>query len=169
MFDSYENKSWFPYSGPAAFEIKSLPGAWREKLSVLMRNDTFDVKSPLPYQLRLWTAAEVMRDVHPTLLKAERSLLKKTPSQYSRNVFLITHPFDHFALDVAQSVAVSPLMPRKVVYDALDSIWSSGHPTSSSCGLGRLAPGPTYFSLPILRSPVPTLRFRLFKMSSLRT
>jgi hypothetical protein len=123
VFDAYSNKSWFPYANPAAFEIKSLPGAYREKLSLLMRDDTSDGKAELPFPLRLWTATEVMRDAHPTLVKAERSLINKTPPQYSRNVFLITHPFDHFALDVAQSRAVSHLMPKKVGYDALDSVW----------------------------------------------
>ena len=88
-----------------------------------MRNDSSDRKSAIPFRLRVWTAAEVMLDAHPTLLKAERSLVRKTPPQYSRNVFLITHPYDHFALDVAQSQTVSHLMPREVGYDALDSVW----------------------------------------------
>jgi hypothetical protein len=123
VFDEYPKKPWFPYANPAVFEIKSLPGAYRENLSLLMRNDTSGRKSELPFQLRLWTAAEVMRDAHPTLVKAERSLVKKTPSQYSRNVFLITHPFDHFAVDVARSSTVSQLMPERVGYDSLDSIW----------------------------------------------
>ena len=123
VFDALDTKSWFPFASPAAFEIKSLPGAYREKLSLLLRNDGFDRKAEVPLQLRVWTAAEVMLDARPTLLKAERSLVDKTPPQYSRNVFLITHPYDHFALDVAQSQTVSHLMPRDVGYDALDSIW----------------------------------------------
>jgi hypothetical protein len=123
VFDALDTKSWFPFASPTAFEIKSLPGAYREKLSLLLRNDSFDRKAEVPFQLRVWTAAEVMRDAHPTLLKAERSLINKTPPQYSRNVFLVTHPYDHFALDVAQSQTVSHLMPREVGYDALDSVW----------------------------------------------
>lgn len=123
VFDVLDTKSWFPFASPAAFEIKSLPGAYREKISLLLRNDSFDRKVETPSQLRVWTAVEVMLDAHPTLLKAERSLINKTPPQYSRNVFLITHPYDHLALDVAQSQTVSHLMPREVGYDALDSIW----------------------------------------------
>lgn len=123
MFDAHDEKSWFPFATPVAFEIKSLPGAYRETLSLLLRNASPDRSDEAPFQLRVWTAAEVMLDAHPTLLKAERSLVEKTPPQYSRNVFLITHPYDHFALDVAQSQTVSDLMPREVGYDALDSVW----------------------------------------------
>ena len=123
VFDTHDTKSWFPFADPAVFEIKSLPGAYREKLSLLLRNDDFGREGAVPFQLRVWTAAEVMLDAHPTLLKAERSLVKKTPPQYSRNVFLITHPYDHFALDVAQCRTISHLMPREVAYDALDSVW----------------------------------------------
>jgi hypothetical protein len=123
VFDGYPSKSWFPYAPPAAFEIKSLPGAYRENLSQLKRSDASTGKAELPFQLRLWTAAEVMRDAHPTLAKAERSLVRKTPPHYSRNVFLITHPCDHFAVDVARSQAVSPLMPEQSGCGALDSIW----------------------------------------------
>jgi hypothetical protein len=122
VFDSHD-KSWFPYASPAAFEIKSLPGAYREKLSLLLRNDGPGSNGKLPFPLRLWTAEEVMSDAHPTLLKAERSLARKTLPEHSRNVFLITHPFDHFAVDVAQSHAVSGLMPKKPCYEALDSLW----------------------------------------------
>lgn len=120
VFDTHDAKSWFPFADPAVFEIKSLPGDYREKQSSLLRNDK---EGTVPFQLRIWTAAGVMRDARPTLLKAERSLVKKTPPQYSRNVFLITHPYDHFALDVAQCRTVSHLMPGEVGYDALDSIW----------------------------------------------
>lgn len=123
VFDAHGTKSWFPFASPAAFEIKSLPGAYREKLSLLLRNDSSGREAAVPFQLRVWTAAEVMRDAHPTLLKAERSLVDKTPSQYSRNVFLITHPYDHFALDVAQCQTVSHLLPSEVGHHALDSVW----------------------------------------------
>lgn len=88
-----------------------------------MRDDSSGRKNAISFPLRIWTAAEVLLDAHPTLLKAERSLVRKTPPQYSRNVFLITHPYDHFAFDVAQSQTVSHLMPREVGYDALDSVW----------------------------------------------
>ncbi len=122
VFDAHD-KSWFPYTSPAVFEIKSLPGTYREKLSLLLRKDGTGSHSELPFPLRLWTAEDVMTDAHPTLLKAERSLVRKTPPEYSRNVFLITHPFDHFAIDVARSHVVSGLMPKNVGYDALDSLW----------------------------------------------
>ena len=122
VFDAYGNKAWFPFASPAAFEIKSLPGAFREKMSLLMRAPSSD-EQKLPFKLRVWTAAEVMIDAQPVLLKAERQLVDKTPPEYSRNIFLITHPYDHFALDVAQSRTVSHLMPNNIAYDALDSIW----------------------------------------------
>jgi hypothetical protein len=123
VFDAYDTKSWFPYASPAVFEVKSLPGAYRRKLSLLLRNASSDRADRIPFQLRVWTAAEVMHDAHPTLLKAERSLVEKTSTQCSRNVFLITHPYDHFALDVAQSQTASHLLPREVSYSALDSVW----------------------------------------------
>jgi hypothetical protein len=68
VFDAHD-KSWFPYASPAAFEIKSLPGAYREKLSLLLRNDRPGSSGELPFPLRLRTAEEVMSDAHPTLLK----------------------------------------------------------------------------------------------------
>jgi hypothetical protein len=123
VFDSHPEKSWFPYESPAAFEIKSLPGAYRERLSTLERGGASDVDVELPFDLRLWSAAEVMRDAHPTLARAAQSLSAKTPSHYSRNVFLITHPFDHFALDVAQTQVAAPCMPEMGTYGGVDSIW----------------------------------------------
>jgi len=123
VFDLRETKPWFPFASPAAFEIKSLPGACRKTLSTLVREELVDQKAGIPFQLRVWTAAEVMADAHQTILRAERSLVEKTPPQHSRNVFLITHPYDHFAFDVAQARTVSHLMPGKLSYDALDSIW----------------------------------------------
>lgn len=123
MFDSYPEKSWFPYRSPAAFEVKSLPGAYRERLRVLERGGACDVDVELPFDLRLWSAAEVMRDAHQTIARAAQSLSAKTPPHYSRNVFLITHPYDHFALDVAQSQAAAPCMPKMDSYSGIDSIW----------------------------------------------
>jgi hypothetical protein len=123
VFDSHPEESWFPFGSPAAFEIKSLPGAYRKKLSVLESGGASDVDVELPFDLRLWSAAEVMRDAHPTLVRAAQSLVAKTPLQYSRNIFLITHPFDHFALDVAQSRTAGHCMPEIGNYDGVDSIW----------------------------------------------
>jgi len=122
VFDAHD-EPWFPFASPAAFEIKSLPGACRQTVSPLMRDEGSGREHAIPFPVRLWTAAEVLVDAHPTLLKAEQSLVRKTPPQYSRNVFLITHPCDHFAFDVAQSLIVSHLMPGEVGYDALDSVW----------------------------------------------
>jgi hypothetical protein len=122
VFDAHD-EPWFPFASPAAFEVKSLPGACRPIVSPLIREGP-GRENAIPYPpLRIWTAAEVFLDAHPTLLKAERSLIGKTPPQYSRNVFLITHPFDHFAFDVARSPIVSHLMPAEVGYEALDSVW----------------------------------------------
>lgn len=122
VFDAHD-RSWFPFASPAAFEIKSLPGAYRKELSVLLRDGASSPKREASFKLRVWTAAEVMRDAHKVILKAESSLVRKTPPQYSRHVFLITHPYDHFAIDVARSLTVSQLMPAEIGYDALDSLW----------------------------------------------
>jgi len=122
VFDSHD-EPWFPFASPAAFEIKSLPGACRPTVSPLMRDENSGREHAIPFPLRVWTAAEVLLDAHPTLMKAERSLVRKTPPQHSRNVFLITHPFDHFAFDVVRSPTASHLMPAEVGYDALDSVW----------------------------------------------
>jgi hypothetical protein len=123
VFDSHPEKSWFPFAGPTAFEIKSLPGAFRQTLSILERGGASDIEVELPFDLRLWSAAEVMHDAHPTLARAARSLASKTPPHYSRNVFLITHPFDHFAVDVAQAQVAGPCMPDMSSYGEFDSIW----------------------------------------------
>jgi hypothetical protein len=122
VFDAHD-KPWFPFASPAAFEIKSLPGAYRQELGSLLRNGASGREAAVPFRLRVWTAAEVMRDAHPVILKAESSLVRKTSPQCSRNVFLITHPYDHFAPDAARSVTVSHLMPGEVSYNALDSLW----------------------------------------------
>jgi hypothetical protein len=44
---------------------------------------------------------------------------KRTP----RNVFLITHPFDHCVPEMLPPRAVSSLMPGNVNSGTLDSIW----------------------------------------------
>jgi hypothetical protein len=123
VFEGYDVMSWFPFPGPAAFEIKSLPGAWRKEMNLMMRNVGPGQSSEIPYSLRVWSAEAVMRDAHITLKKAEQSLAGKTAPHFSRNVFLITHPWDHFALDVAQSQIVGHLMPKGGGYGALDSVW----------------------------------------------
>lgn len=123
VFDAHPEKSWFSSAGPTAFEIKSLPGAFRQTLSILERGGASDIEVELPLDLRLWSAAEVMHDAHPTLARAARSLTSKTPPHYSRNVFLITHPFDHFAVDVAQAQVAGPCMPDMSSYGEFDSIW----------------------------------------------
>jgi hypothetical protein len=123
VFDSCPEKSWFPYASPRAFEIKSLPGSFRKQLDLLLRSEVYGREGAIPFPLRIWTAAEVMQDAHSTLAKAELSLIKKTPPEYSRNVFLVTHPADHLAVDVMQSLVASHLMPSKVSYESLDSVW----------------------------------------------
>jgi hypothetical protein len=122
IFDAHDN-SWFPYPGPVAFEIKSLPGDFRRSLSIMMRNGPPYSESAVPVRLRLWTADEVMAEAQPVIERAEHSLVRKTPPGYSRNIFLITHPFDHFVPEMVVPRAVSSLMPGNVNSGTLDSIW----------------------------------------------
>lgn len=122
IFDAHD-KSWFPYPGPAAFEMKSLPGDFRRSLNIMMRNGPPYSESAVPFRLRLWTVDEVMGEAQPIIAKAEQSLIRKTPPDYSRNVFIITHPFDHFVPEMVAPRAVSSLMPENVNSGTLDSIW----------------------------------------------
>jgi hypothetical protein len=122
IFDAHD-QSWFPYAGPVAFEVKSLPGDFRRSLNVMIRKTPPGTESAVPVRVRLWTVDEVMGDAQPVISKAEQSLIRKTPPEYSRNVFLITHPFDRFVPEVVVPRAVSSLMPKKVNSGTLDSIW----------------------------------------------
>ncbi|MDQ2875719.1 MAG: hypothetical protein M3Y33_13380 [Actinomycetota bacterium] len=77
VFDAHD-KAWFPFASPAVFEIKSLLGAYRQELGPLVRDGASGRKAPVPFRFRVGTAAEVMRDAHPVILKAESSLVRKT-------------------------------------------------------------------------------------------
>ena len=104
----------------AAFEIKSLPGDYR-------RHDAqeTDPSSAVPHYTVVRTAEEIMRDAIPSLRSAAEALARKCPPSWSRNVFLVTHPFDHFAVETVTDDMVAPgLKPLSEAADMdLHTVW----------------------------------------------
>jgi hypothetical protein len=123
LFASIPDKPWFPFAAPVAFEVKSLPGEYRKVMSRLLEASEHEQAAGVRFDLRLWTAEAVMADACSTIMKAQQSLLRKTPDEYSRNVFLITHPYDHFVPEMLASSSGGSLMPVPADCENLDTLW----------------------------------------------
>jgi hypothetical protein len=96
----------------AAFEIKSMPGPYREYDSSIDRDQARGVDATgRSLKTRVKAANDVLREAGPVLLRARDQLHRKTSAKTSRNIFLVMHLFDH-----SSPSACSPSSGRYLIH-----------------------------------------------------
>ncbi|MEV4139345.1 hypothetical protein AB0J72_45180 [Dactylosporangium sp. NPDC049742] len=113
-----------------AFEIKSMPGPYREfDHAIDVARTTSDaIGSSLTVMVE--SANDILADARPLLERAQRSLLRKTSQHVSRNIFLVVHPLDRFALETYESLFIgAALAPLDLSVDTVWVLWVPDHLT----------------------------------------
>jgi hypothetical protein len=72
--------------------------------------------------IRVQAASDVLRDMGPVLRIAGGQLLRKTNAGTSRNIFVVIHPFDHFASECMQPI-LGPLLDPLPDIEGVDTVW----------------------------------------------
>jgi len=129
LFDlSAKRKKFSPFSqraSTAAFEVKSMPGQFREFESTINRTEARGgVASGLSISLHTQTARQILAQARPVLISAQEGLASKglTSDTTSKNIFLVVHPFDALAVDLKHPV-LGPLLPDLGYLCDVDSVW----------------------------------------------
>jgi len=109
----------------AAFEVKSLPGAFREFDAGIDRDAARGV-DPIGRSMegRVRAAKDVLRDARQSLDDARNQLLRKPRGEgTSMNVFLVVHPLDYLTAECLSDFVIGPhLDPLEDVGD-IDTVW----------------------------------------------
>ena len=108
----------------AAFEIKSMPGPFREYDSSIDRDrargiDAIGRSLTAPVQ----AASDVLRETGPVLRRARDQLHRKTNAETSRNIFLVIHLFDYFVAECMQPSILGPLLDPLPDIEGVDTVW----------------------------------------------
>jgi hypothetical protein len=108
----------------AAFEIKSMPGPFREYDSSIDRDrargiDAFGRSLTAPVQ----AASDVLRETGPVLRRAREQLHRKTSAEASRNIFLVIHLFDYFVAECMRPSILGPLLDPLPDIEGVDTVW----------------------------------------------
>ena len=108
----------------AAFEVKSLPGGFREFDAGLDRDRARGVDSiGRGFDRTVRAANDVLREADPWVRRAWDQLRRKTSPGTSLNVFLVIHPFDYMITEcLTEPVIGMYLDPLEDVSD-LDTVW----------------------------------------------
>jgi hypothetical protein len=122
----------------AAFEIKSLAGAGFRKYEAEARGRGGATEHVLPVQ----TAESILRDAAPSLGAAAGALARKCQPGWSRNVFIVIHPLDHFAYELVADSILAPALPplsgaERLGLDTVWVLWVPDHLTMWSTAEGR--------------------------------
>jgi hypothetical protein len=107
----------------AAFEIKSMPGPFREFDSAIDRDrargsDTIGRS----FKARAKAANDVLRETGPVLRRARDQLHRKTNAETSRNIFLVIHMLDYFVAECMQPI-LGPLLDPLSDIEDVDTVW----------------------------------------------
>jgi hypothetical protein len=109
----------------AAFEVKSLPGAFREFDSALDRDLARGLEPGQPrLDIAVVGASDVMREAGVCVTKAAGQLSRKVAPGTSRNIFLVVHSFDYMAVECFSPGAdpgINPIRARPKVCRSEDS------------------------------------------------
>ena len=107
----------------AAFEIKSMPGPFREWDSGIDRDRArgIDAKGR-SLETPVQAANDVLREAGPVLRRARDQLQRKTNGETSRNIFLVIHLFDHFVAESMRPI-LGPLLDPLPDIEGVDSVW----------------------------------------------
>lgn len=107
----------------AAFEIKSMPGPFREWDSSIDRDRARGIATiGRGLETRVKAANEVLGEIGPVLRRARDQLHRKTNAKTSRNIFLVMHLFDHFAAECMQHI-LGPLLDPLTDIERVDTVW----------------------------------------------
>jgi hypothetical protein len=109
----------------AAFEVKSMPGRFREFDSEINRIEARGgAARGRSISLYAQSAAEILTEARPWLVSAQKGLASKIaePDKTSSNIFLVVHPFDALAVELKYPV-LGPLLPDMGYLDGVDSVW----------------------------------------------
>jgi hypothetical protein len=107
----------------AAFEIKSMPGPFREWNSGIDRDRARGIDAiGRSLQTPVQAANDVLREAEPVLLRARDQLQRKTNEGTSRNIFLVIHPFDYFVAESARPI-LGPLLHPLLAIEGVDTVW----------------------------------------------
>lgn len=118
----------FPMSPDASqvvFEIKSLPGQFREFDSMLNRTRKRGAPalgSSIPLQVQ--SARGILEKALPRLVSAQENLVSKLKGAgvVSKNLFLVVHPLDAWAVELKHPV-LGPFLPELGCLKEIDSVW----------------------------------------------
>ncbi|SCL26426.1 hypothetical protein GA0070616_3305 [Micromonospora nigra] len=115
-------------SGEIAFEVKSTPGPFRKfdhSIGVAISRGDAD---GLSISVKVESADGILASSRPMLDRAQISLQRKTSNDVSRNIFLVIHPFDRFAVEIYESPIIGPaLAPLDVDADTVWVLWVPDH------------------------------------------
>jgi hypothetical protein len=113
----------------ADFEVKSLPGGFREHEAAIDRA-LKDGRVPHLFEARFTSANIVLRNEGRTMIQeAEEQLAKKSHLGHSRNIFLIAHPFDYPIVEMYDAPCMAHLLEPLSGINGIQSIWVLGAPT----------------------------------------
>lgn len=105
----------------ANVEIKSFAGGFRHADSRLKFGDSFNIK--------IRTAADILDEASGQIERAIRALSRKTDQGTSKNVFLVIHLFDAFAIERhTDGPLIGHLLPHLSAAVDLDTLWVLWHP-----------------------------------------
>lgn len=107
----------------AAFEIKSMPGPFREYDSGIDRDRARGIDTAgRSLRTRVRAASDVLREAGPVLRYARDQLHRKTGAETSRNIFLVMHLFDHLVAECTRPI-LGPLLDPLPHIEAVDTVW----------------------------------------------
>lgn len=113
----------------ADFEVKSLPGPTR-RYSAEIERALACVQEPRETEIvtAVTSAAGVVDAARGMISKAAEQLARKSSSQRARNVFLVSHPFDHMYAEFTDTFVVHRLAPLTDLPDSVDAVWLLAFP-----------------------------------------
>lgn len=114
-----------PGSTLVVFEIKSLPGRFREFDSEIDRIQRRGGSAQgMSVSVRMQSVREIVDGALPLLSRAQESLVSKLAgsAHVSRNLFLVVHPFDAWAVELKHPV-IGPFLPDLDCLREIDSVW----------------------------------------------
>lgn len=107
----------------AAFEIKSMPGPFREWNSGIDRDQARGIGAKgQSFETRVQAANDVLREAGPVLRRARDQLQRKTRPGTSRNIFLVIHLFDYLVAESMRPI-LGPLLSPLADIEGVDSVW----------------------------------------------
>ena len=108
----------------ADFEVKSLPGPFREFDAAINRAIRAGIEpNRRTYSAQFGTAKDVLRSAEGIIEQARQQLHRKSGPERSRNVFLIAHFLDYPIVEVFDAPLFAHHLEPLDLPDGIDSLW----------------------------------------------